>query len=218
MIRAELKSRAKAQISGKLGILFLCYLVMTLIIAGCNIVLIIGSIASLILAPILGISFNQIYLNLTKDKYPEVGDLFKNMKYIWKALGLSVLVVLIVLAGTLVLIIPGIILSFALSQSFYLLADNPEMSVTDAISTSMTMMKGHKWEYFVLQLSFLGWILLGCLTFYILTFAYVMPYMYATNANYYYYLKDEYMKNFSTPESGPDSTSQQPQDNTWEIK
>ena len=51
-------------------------------------------------------------------------------------------------------------------------------------------MRGHKWEYFVLNLSFIGWFLLSSLTFGLLLF-YVMPYYQATMAEYYRYLKEE---------------------------
>ena len=70
----------------------------------------------------------------------------------------------------------------------YILNDHPEMSATEAITESRKMMNGHKMEYFILQLSFIGWILLSVLTFGLLLF-YVLPYMQATNAAFYEKLK-----------------------------
>jgi uncharacterized membrane protein len=70
------------------------------------------------------------------------------------------------------------------SQAMYILAENPEMGALEAISRSKAMMKGHKWELFVLTLSFMGWLFLGVLTLGI-GFIWIVPYMNATLANFH---------------------------------
>ena len=72
----------------------------------------------------------------------------------------------------------------------YILLDKPELSANEAITDSRMMMKGHKWELFLLDLSFIGWILLSLLTLGIL-FIYVIPYMQAARAEFYRNLKGE---------------------------
>ena len=52
----------------------------------------------------------------------------------------------------------------------YIVAENPDMTAREAITLSRKMMKGHKWQCFVFELSFLGWEVLGALTLGILTF------------------------------------------------
>ncbi|MBR5335352.1 MAG: DUF975 family protein [Bacteroidaceae bacterium] len=94
---------------------------------------------------------------------------------------------------TLLFIIPGIIKSISYSQTVYVLKDCPELSYNQAIERSMAMMDGHKWQYFCLMLSFIGWILLVCLTMGIATL-WVTPYMTATMAHFYEYVKEEYEK------------------------
>ena len=47
----------------------------------------------------------------------------------------------------------------------YIAAENPDMSGREAVTLSRRIMRGHKWECFVLELSFLGWQILGLLTF-----------------------------------------------------
>ena len=71
----------------------------------------------------------------------------------------------------------------------YILADEPDMGAMDALHKSKQMMQGHKWNAFVLGLSFLGWELLGVLTFGILGIFYVRPYVEATFAELYLTLK-----------------------------
>lgn len=227
MDRVQMKLKAKSQISGKLGILFLCYFII-MVIGGLIAALtsssttmkVIGSIASILILSPITIGFSGIYLGVARDVYPEVKNLFKYIKYYFKAIGLSLLVGLIILAGY-IFIVPGIILSFALSQVNYIFADNPDMKITDIISTSMSMMKGHKWEFFVLQLSFLGWVILGVFTLNILTIVYVTPYQMTTTANFYLGIKDEYMGKMSNEAVLPSSPS--PEDSgtnnePWEIK
>ena len=86
---------------------------------------------------------------------------------------------------SLLLIVPGVIKSIAWSQVPYLLSENPEMSYREAMRISDRMMDGHKMEYFVMTLSFIGWILVGIATFGILLVAWTAPYMRATYAEWY---------------------------------
>lgn len=58
-------------------------------------------------------------------------------------------------------VIPGIIKSFSYSMTFYVKNDNPGMSANDAITESRRLMDGYKMKYFMLQLSFIGWLIVG---------------------------------------------------------
>ena len=86
---------------------------------------------------------------------------------------------------TLLFIIPGLVKIYSYRLVPYLLKEHPELKGTEAITLSRKMMKGHKWNAFVLDLSFLGWILLSILTLGILNIFYVWPYMSATDAELY---------------------------------
>ncbi len=66
----------------------------------------------------------------------------------------------------------------------YIVAEDPSIGALEAISRSEKMMRGHKMEYFILQLSFIGWILLGLITLGI-AFIYAGPYMQTASANFY---------------------------------
>lgn len=92
---------------------------------------------------------------------------------------------------TFLLLVPGIIKSLAYSQAYYIYRDaidqQQSISCRDAISKSRALMNGHKWEYFLLQLSFIGWGLLIMVTFGIAAI-WVQPYYHLTMANYYRHL------------------------------
>lgn len=85
---------------------------------------------------------------------------------------------------TLLLIIPGIIKSYQYYLVPYLLAENPRLDYREALGISKDMMDGHKWRLFVLELSFLGWDILGFLLCG-LGGLFVAPYKNATYGEFY---------------------------------
>ena len=91
---------------------------------------------------------------------------------------------------TLLFIIPGVVKSYEYKMIPYLLAEYPDMDRKEVFARSRDMMYGQKWNTFVLDLSFIGWHLLGACTFGILTFLYVNPYQYYTEAELYHVLRD----------------------------
>ena len=92
---------------------------------------------------------------------------------------------------SLLLIIPGIVKAYSYRLVPYILSDNPDMQPTEAITKSREMMNGNKWNTFVLDLSFLGWALLGIITLGIVYVLYTQPYVCATDAEIYNKLKGD---------------------------
>ncbi len=90
---------------------------------------------------------------------------------------------------TLLLIIPGIVKGFAYSMVPYILADNPGIGQKRAIQLSNQMTMGHKFNIFVLGLSFIGWYILGTLALLVGTL-FVLPYDNATRAELYRVLRE----------------------------
>ena len=86
---------------------------------------------------------------------------------------------------SLLFIIPGIIKSYEYRMIPYILAEDPEMPCSEVFAKSKEMMRGNKWDAFVLDLSFLGWEILSLLTIGILGVFYVNPYRFMTNAALY---------------------------------
>jgi len=89
---------------------------------------------------------------------------------------------------TMLFIIPGIVKGYAYTMVPYILAENPNLSPKQVIDISCRMTKGHKFNVFLTQLSFIGWYLLGALCFGIGT-VFVMPYERATMAQLYLALR-----------------------------
>ena len=73
----------------------------------------------------------------------------------------------------------------------YIIKDEPDLSAKEVLQRSKEMMRGHKWHTFILDLSFLGWIILAVLTLGVLSFFWVDPYIKSTDAALYSVLKGE---------------------------
>lgn len=90
---------------------------------------------------------------------------------------------------TILFIIPGIIKGYSYAMTPYILKDKfaagqTDIGATEAITESRHLMDGHKMDLFVLDLSFIGWGLLGIITFGI-GFIWIVPYYRQTKANFY---------------------------------
>lgn len=143
-----------------------------------------GNLISFILTGPVTLGISGFFLKLIRNNNPEVGDIFSGFKYFLKSFWLNFLTTVFITLWSLLLIIPGIIAAYRYSMAYYIMADNPELTASEALTQSKYMMAGHKFELFVLQFSFLGWFILGILTFG-LALLWVNPYYEATKANFY---------------------------------
>ena len=184
--RAEIKSMAKAQIKGNVGMLFVCMLLISLITGAAAPVL--G--AGLILSPAFGIGIVMIYLALTRGSRPEIGDIFKGFNLLGKALWLQIITGFFTFLWMCLFYIPGIIKAISYSMAPYILAENPTMTAREALRESKRITAGHKMDLFLLSLSFIGWFLLVGITFG-LAGIYVLPYVQASMANAYNAIKGQ---------------------------
>lgn len=192
----ELKASAKAQISGKIGILFAIFLIMFVIMIGVSIassfVPVLGSIANYLVRAAFALGVAWVFLRIAKGEEVSVGNIFYGFEDLWTAIKAQFFTGLFIFLWSLLLIIPGIIKAYAYSMTFYILAENKGMSVLEAITLSRKMMNGHKMDLFLLFLSFIGWFLLVVITFGIAGI-WVYPYFNATFSNFYLSVKEDYM-------------------------
>ncbi|WP_124066395.1 DUF975 family protein [Clostridium sp. E02] len=144
-----------------------------------------------IVESILQYGFHVFCLKVAnRDASMSYGDIFSGVKYFFKVIGLAFMSGLFIALWTLLLIVPGIIATYRYSQIFFILAENPEKGILQCIRESKEMMVGHKWEYFVLEMSFILWHLLALVTCF-LSYIYVYPYTMVTFANYYNRIKPQ---------------------------
>ncbi|KRE97925.1 hypothetical protein ASG89_28895 [Paenibacillus sp. Soil766] len=126
------------------------------------------SLGSILLSVIISTIVSTYFLHVARQQKLGYADSFSfAFKNFWPFFKLTLLMGLKILAWTLLFIIPGIIASLRYSQAIYIKLDQPELSSSRAIRLSSEMMKGYKWKYFCLALSFIGWALLVPFTLFI---------------------------------------------------
>lgn len=127
-----------------------------------------------------------------RSEQPTVGEVAFAFKASYKNVIKTIFLMdLFTALWTLLFIIPGIVKSYEYRMIPYILAENPELNYKEAFARSKAMMNGEKWHAFVLDLSFIGWELLGALTCCILNVFYVNPYYYLTCSELYATLKQK---------------------------
>lgn len=142
---------------------------------------------TLLISSAIKFGIANFYLNFKRSKRPIFEEAFKGFKNIFKVFGALFIVSLITFLWTLLLIIPGIIASFNYSQVFYILADNEDITIFEAMKESKRIMNGKKWQLFILGLSFIGWYILACLTCGI-GFFWLIQYYYMSLTEFYDYV------------------------------
>lgn len=197
---SELKNRARMQLRGKWGIAIVTFLIYSLIIST-NIPKDVGdnfgiyklsffiNAVAFLLGGLITVGISKFSLNLVRGKELSIKDLFSNFDIYLKTLGLYILLGICISLATIFFIIPGVIVAIMFSQAYYILSDDKEKSIIQCLSESRELMKGYKWDYFMLQLSFIGWWILSILTLGIGAL-WVVPYQGITETNFYLELKE----------------------------
>lgn len=142
------------------------------------------SILKLVLGGVVQLGYTRFLLNQHDGRKFEVKDLFSQFDRFTVGFLQYLLVSVFTILWMLLLIIPGIIKAYSYSMTPFILADHPELTARQAIRRSMELMDGHKWELFVLSLTFLGWELLNALSLGIGSF-WLNPYKNAAYAAFY---------------------------------
>jgi uncharacterized membrane protein len=149
------------------------------------------TIVSLILSGPIYFGLAGYFLKLARREPAEFSELFSGFNLFKTNFITNLLIVIFSTLWFLLLIVPGIIALIKYSMAYYILNDNPGLTAMEAIARSKTMMEGHKMRFFEMWLSFLGWFLLGIITFG-LGMMYALPYYRAAKANFYLDLKQSY--------------------------
>lgn len=123
-------------------------------------------------------------------------NLFDGFSVFGRVFLLYIMETVFIFLWAMLFIFPAFIAYYRYSQAIYLLLDHPEMGVFDCIQESSRIMRGHKWERFGLDLSFIGWLLLmfllscvgaafGVTFFGTLLGIWLYPFYHLTAAGYY---------------------------------
>ena len=145
-----------------------------------------------IVSLVIGAGFTIYCLRTVRGMETSYWNLFDAFGMFFRVIWLYILEGIFVFLWSLLFIVPGIIAMYRYRMALYLLLEHPEMSALQCISESKRLMVGHKGELFWMDLSFIGWQIVGSLCLGIGTF-WVNAYREATIAEYYRYFESNQM-------------------------
>ena len=143
-----------------------------------------GQIANLVISGPMMLGFCLVFLMLARRREATLGQLFQGFNRFGTALCTYLLMTLFILLWCLLLVIPGIIAAYSYTMTFFILADDPDVSAMQALTRSKEMMRGNKWKLFGLCCRFIGWGLLCIPTLGIGLF-WLAPYVQTAIAHFY---------------------------------
>lgn len=190
-LNSELRAVSRTTLSGNWMMAALATLVYLLIAGGVSSIPVAGSVLAIIVTYPLAYGFAILFLDLFREGKPiDIGKLFDGFKDFGRVWGTLILVAIYTILWTCLLIIPGIVKSYSYALTPFILKDEPELKYNAAIEKSMRMMNGYKMKLFLLDLSFIGWMILSILTLGI-GLLFLQPYMNTARAAFYEDLKAE---------------------------
>ncbi len=201
MTRAELKRNARRKLGGKLfganWVNAVLVMVIFYILTGVvNCIAGYGTLIMLVIGGPLSYGTAKLFLQQCDDgKKMNPQDIFK--AFVDDFAGNFILYLLryvFIALWSLLLIIPGIVKMYSYSMAFLVKADHPSYDWKECMDVSKELTRGNKWKLFMLDLSFIGWEIVGCLCFGVGTF-WVNAYREATIAEYYRYFESNHAIN-----------------------
>lgn len=152
------------------------------------------------------IGFMGYCLKLSRNEEADIKTLFDSFAFFFKIIWLGILQYVFTLLWSLLFIVPGIMASYSYRQAFYILLDNPHKSALECIRESKRLMNGHRFDLFVLDISFIGWLILDrfveAYAIFRLFSIWLSPYMGVTRACFYLRLLED-----ATTAGAPGSSS-----------
>ena len=123
-------------------------------------------------------------LLIVRNEKHELEDIFSGFKDWLKSAGLFWRTMLFVVLWSFLLIIPGIVAMYSYSMTFFVKADNPDLTAKEIMDKSKALMDGAKWKLFRINLRIF---LLGILCIFTLFIGllWVIPYSYTLKAKFY---------------------------------
>ena len=155
---------------------------------------ILSIVVNILLQPAFYLGQQYVYLKVVREEKFSIKDVFYGFNNYKKAVKLYLIMMVYIIGGLILFIIPGIIMAYRYSMCFYILADEKDISVSECLKKSKEITSGYKMDLFLMDLSFIGWLVLSLLSLGILSI-WLTPYMLASKTAAYLDLNpNEFLK------------------------
>ena len=121
-------------------------------------------LVELVLGGVIQLGYANYLLKQHDRQEASISDLFSEFERFGQGFAQKFLRGLYSFLWGLLFIIPGVIAELSYAMTPFLMAEHPEMTASEAIAASKDLMDGHKWELFVLHLTFIGWDIVAAFT------------------------------------------------------
>ena len=148
-------------------------------------------VISIVLGGVIETGYARYNMKLVSGSRTSFYDLFYEFRRWGTCLVMRLLRSILIFIGFILFIIPGIMLTYGFRMAPYILAEHPECGSWEALSESWSMMRGHKFRLFCLDISFIGWSILCAFTCGI-GYLWLTPYTKASEAIFYLELAGDY--------------------------
>lgn len=176
-----------------------------------------------LMSMVLSVGYTLYALRVSRRQKAALGDVFDAFGVFFRAIWITILNELLVSFSSICYILPTVLLTmvmggsalapliclplmvvpyitmYSLRQGVFIMLDNPGIGCMQCLSLSRMAMRGHKWELFKLDLSFIGWYILCIVPFAALR---VAPYIEVTRAAYYDRFVPAFIQSIPTVLSG----------------
>ena len=189
--RPELRARARQTLGGNLfGNQWLFPLLVAIIISAATTIAGYTFVLVIVLTGSIMVGSAAYFIGIVRgNKADDLNPLVNGFKDDFGGnLVTGLLVTLFTFLWSLLFIIPGIVKSYSYAMTYFIKNDKPGITGQQAITESRKMMKGYKWKLFMLDLSFIGWYIVGALCLGVGTL-WVTPYHQTAKAHFYEELK-----------------------------
>lgn len=184
---AELRAAARARLGGGIfGNNWMLGLLATVIFAILSGILSSFAIGALFIGP-LTVGLAAFFLIPARGGAMDIANMtyaIKNGDRFTRSMLVEIFTMLFTFLWALLFIIPGIVKSYSYALAPYLAVEREDLDARACLDESQRLMDGHKWQLFILDLSFIGWMLVGILCCCIGIY-FVEPYRCAARAEFY---------------------------------
>jgi uncharacterized membrane protein len=180
----ELMQQARAALKGKWGLAIAANLIYLALIGVGQLIPVIKFVSTLIITGPLLLGITAFFLAMSRRQEVALGQIFDGFQRFVDALVTYLWMVLFIFLWSLLFIVPGIMVALSYAMTFFLMSEDPTLKGKEALDKSKALMTNHRWKLFCLGLRFLGWFLVGALTFGI-GFLWIIPYLHTSIARFY---------------------------------
>lgn len=142
-------------------------------------------ILTMLMGLVLSAGFVLYCMAIRRREHADYATLFDGFSMVGKVIALYFLQSFYVFLWSLLFVVPGIIATYRYRFAIYNLLENPELNIFQALELSKRQTLGYKSQCFLLDLSYLPWLILAALPTYLVNLSYTMTGFYADPAPFF---------------------------------